>query len=66
MSTRDTYKYQFFSARRKLLHCGRTRRLHDREAEHRRDFKEPNGYIVQVGNITTWEAAGEWEKANRC
>jgi len=65
MPKRDTYKYHFKDGN-EILHCGITNDLDRREKEHKRDFHKPNGHIVQVGNITTREAAFDWEEEWKC
>lgn len=72
---RDTYKY-LFKVGNLQVHCGITNDLARREKEHQdsgnvtmRDGKKyywSKGHIVQVGNITTREAAMQWEKENGC
>ncbi len=56
---RDTYKYQF-KVGNKIVHGGITNDLERREAEHKQEW--PKGHISKVGNITTEDAAREWEK----
>ena len=56
---RDTYKYRF-KVGNKVVHCGITKDLQRREAEHRE--KWPKGHIKQVGVRTTEDAARKWEK----
>ncbi|MCE4564111.1 hypothetical protein INQ51_07290 [Maribellus sp. CM-23] len=72
---RDTYKYWFKVGNLKV-HCGITDNLLRRESEHKNSgryttynglrYYWQNGHIVQVGNITTKEAAMEWERQNGC
>lgn len=59
MAKRDTYKYHF-KVGNKIVHGGITNDLERREQEHK--TKWPKGHIVKVGNITTEEAARQWEK----
>ncbi|MBC8403286.1 MAG: hypothetical protein H8E14_17510 [Candidatus Marinimicrobia bacterium] len=56
---RDTYKY-YFKIGNKIVHGGITNDLERREQEHQQEW--PNGHIKKVGNITTHEAALDWEK----
>jgi hypothetical protein len=68
---RDTYKYHF-KVHGLIVHRGITNNLQKRENEHRNSGRYTNynlqrfywidGHIVQVGNITTKEAALEWER----
>jgi len=72
---RDTYKYWFKVGNIKV-HCGITDDLARREREHQNSGKYTlyngqryywsEGHIVQEGNITTREAALEWERINGC
>ena len=72
---RDTYKYNF-KVGNLIVHCGITYNLSQRENQHRNSgrytvyngkrFYWSNGHIVQVGNITTRQAAMEWERINKC
>ena len=72
---RDTYKYWFKVGHLKV-HCGITYDLSRRELEHRNSGRYTiyngqryywrDGHIVQEGNITTREAAMEWERQNDC
>ncbi len=72
---RDTYKYWFKIGNLKV-HCGITNNLRRREIEHQNSgrYKDNNGkryywkdgHIVQEGNITTREAAMQWERQNDC
>ena len=72
---RDTYKYWFKIGNLKV-HCGITNNLSRREIEHRNSGRYTilngqryywrDGRIVQEGNITTREAAMEWERQNDC
>lgn len=74
-NTRDTYKY-VFKVGNTQVHCGFTDDLDRRENEHKNSgrYKEindaryywKNGHILQVGNITTREAAMQWERENNC
>ena len=67
---RDTYKY-YFKVGNLIVHGGITNDLARRELEHKnsgrstsRDSKRhywSHGHIVQVGNITTRDAALDWE-----
>ncbi len=69
---RDTYKYHF-KVGNVIVHRGITKDLPRREMEHQNSGSYTNygsqrlywsnGHIVQVGNITTWEAALAWERA---
>lgn len=62
---RDTYKY-YFKVTGKIVHAGITNDLARRESEHRQS--KPSwkyGRIEQVGNVTTREAALEWEAEQR-
>ena len=56
---RDTNKY-LFKVGNKIVHGGITNDLERRETEHKQ--KWPKGHIFKVGNITTEEAARNWEK----
>jgi predicted GIY-YIG superfamily endonuclease len=56
---RHTCKY-YFKVGHKIRHAGITTDLERREREHRQ--KWPSGHICQVGNVTTDEAAREWEE----
>ena len=56
---RDTYKYHFKNGN-KIVHSGITNNLERREQEHQNEL--PKGHIFKVGNITTEDAAREWEK----
>lgn len=72
---RDTFKYWFKIGNLKV-HCGITDNLHRRENQHRNSSKYEvrngkryywkDGHIVKEGNITTREAAMQWERANGC
>lgn len=72
---RDTYKY-YFKVGNVIVHCGITKDLSRRENEHKnsggrtqRDgvvYYWSRGHISQVGNVTTEEAARQWEKENGC
>ena len=72
---RDTYKYWFKVGNLKV-HCGITDNLQRREGEHKNSgrytiyngkrYYWKDGHIVQEGNITTREAAMEWERKNGC
>ncbi len=72
---RDTYKYWFKVGNLKV-HCGITNNLTNRENQHKNSQRYTvysgerhywsNGHIVQEGNITTREAAMEWERENGC
>ncbi len=71
---RDTYKY-YFKVGNLIVHGGITNDLDRRELEHQnsgrwtlhngKKFYWSKGYIVQVGYITTREAALEWENRKR-
>jgi hypothetical protein len=70
---RDTYKYHF-KVGNVIVHGGITYDLAKREIEHQNSgrWSEYNGqrlywkygHIVQVGNITTRDAALAWEREN--
>ena len=60
---RDTYKYNFKHGN-KILHTGITNDLDRRETEHQRNI-DPKGHIVQVGRLTTCDAAKSWEDDQR-
>ena len=72
---RDTYKYWFKIGNLKV-HCGITYNLRQRENQHQNSGKYEvrndqryywkSGHIVQEGNITTREAAINWERLNGC
>ncbi|WP_299278370.1 hypothetical protein [uncultured Psychroserpens sp.] len=72
---RDTYKYVFKVGNLKV-HCGITNTLRIREQQHRNSgrytvyngsrYYWSNGHITQVGNVTTRQAAMEWERDNNC
>lgn len=72
---RDTYKY-WFKIGNLRVHCGITNDLTRREREHKnsgrvttyngKKYYWSNGHISKVGNITTRQAALEWEKENSC
>jgi predicted GIY-YIG superfamily endonuclease len=72
---RDTYKY-VFKVGNLQVHCGITDNLARREQEHRNSgrytiynnvrYYWSEGHISQVGNITTREAALQWERENGC
>jgi len=74
-NVRDTYKY-WFKIGNLNLHCGSTKNLRERELQHRNSGRYTTynaqrhywkyGHIVQEGNITTREAALEWERQNGC
>jgi len=57
--TRNIYKYQF-KVGNKIVHEGITDDLDRREQEHQQKWAK--GHIRKVGNVTTEEAAREWEK----
>ena len=57
--SRNTYKYHF-KLGNKIVHSGITDNLERREQEHQE--KWPNGHIMQVGRMTTEEAARDWEE----
>lgn len=59
MNVRNTYKYDF-KIGNKIVHSGITKDLERREDQHQ--VKWPKGYIVQVGNRITEEAARKWEE----
>jgi len=63
MAKRDTFKYQF-KVGNEIKHCGLTNNLNRREYEHQQKWSK--GHIVQVGNMTTRDAAMEWERKHRC
>ena len=58
--TRDTYKYHFKHGNR-IVHTGITEDLERREQEHKRTYGE-SGHIFKIGQVTTKEAALEWER----
>lgn len=68
---RDTYKY-FFKVGNVIVHRGITNNLQSRESQNQNSGRSKyingvrlywsNGHISQVGNITTSEAALEWER----
>jgi len=72
---RDTYMYWFKVGNLKV-HCGITDNLQRREGEHKKSgqysvynekrYYWKDGHIVKEGNITTREAAMEWERQNGC
>ncbi len=72
---RDTYKY-WFKVGNLRVHCGITNDLSRREREHQlsgkvtirngKKYYWQNGHIVKVGNVTTREAAMNWERVNNC
>ena len=72
---RDTYKY-YFKIGNLRVHCGITDNLSRRENQHQNSgryanyngtrYYWSNGHIVQVGNITTRQAAMDWERINNC
>jgi len=74
-SIRDTYKYWIKVGNLKVKY-GITDNLSKREREHQNSCRYTiyngqqyfwkDGHIVQEGNITTREAALEWERVNRC
>ena len=57
---RDTYKY-YFKVGNKRVYAGITDDLERREQEHKNKI-DKRGHIVQVGHITTRDAAQKWEK----
>ncbi len=69
----DTYKYHF-KVGNIIVHGGITNDLDTRETQHRNSCKWTqygamrlywsNGYIEQVGYVTTREAALRWEREN--
>ena len=61
---RDTYKY-YFKLGNRIVHAGITNDLKRREQEHRQKWGWGNGHIVQVGRMTTRQAALEWEAEQR-
>ena len=73
--TRSTYKY-WFKVGNLRVHCGITNDLSRREREHQlsgevtrhngKKYYWKNGHIVKVGNMTTREAAMNWERVNNC
>ena len=72
---RDTYKYWFKVGNLKV-HCGITNDLARREGEHQRSgnytkhnnkkYYWSNGHLAKEGNMTTRQAAMNWERANGC
>jgi len=70
-SIRDTYKYHFKVGNR-IVHRGITNDLQASESRHRTSGNSDtqggkriywkDGHIVQIGNITTREAALAWER----
>lgn len=66
MAYRDTFKYRFLAKDGEELHCGITYDLGRREGEHRRHFREPDGYIEPVGRRTSRAAAESWERRHGC
>lgn len=60
---RDTYKY-YFKLGNKIVRGGITIDLERREQEHQQQPGWGKGHIFKVGNITTEEAARQWEKDN--
>ena len=72
---RDLYKY-YFKVGNLKVHCGITNDLSRRENQHKNSdrystyngtrYYWSNGHIVQEGNITTRQAAMEWETRNNC
>ncbi len=65
-AVRDTYKYHFRIPQphrerrgRKTVVRGFTKNLEKREAEHQLTW--PEGRIHQVGRVTTWKEAEQWE-----
>lgn len=56
---RDTNKYECYQGD-KLVYVGITNDMERREAEHRADGMEFSS-MRKVGNITTTEAASDWE-----
>ncbi len=71
----DTYKY-WFKVGNLQVHCGITNDLKRREGEHKRSgrysvhngkrYYWSEGHIMQVGRVTTKQAALLWEKQNGC
>ena len=59
MSQRDTNKYECYDGN-KLVYVGITNDLGRREAEHRADGMVFTS-MRKVGNITTQQAASDWE-----
>ncbi|MBA7519811.1 hypothetical protein ES705_11899 [subsurface metagenome] len=59
LKTRSTYKYHL-KVGNKIVHRGTTNDLGRREIEHLQKWN--NGHIVQVGRMTTREAALRWER----
>lgn len=57
---RDTYKYHF-KVGNKIVHTGVTNDLGRRKGEHQQHRGWSKGRIEQVGNITSRDAALEWE-----
>ncbi len=70
---RNTYKYHF-KVGNVIVHGGITNNLIIREGQHKNSGRYTlyrnlrlywsNGYIIQVGNVTTREAALQWEREN--
>ena len=56
---RDTTKYHFKVGNR-VVHRGITNDLCRREREHQQNWA--NGHIEKIGNVTTREAALQWER----
>lgn len=59
MSKRDTYKYLLVDGN-EVVYIGITNDLERREAEHRSEGMQFTR-IVKIGNITTRDAAEDWE-----
>ena len=59
MAVKETFKYHM-KVGNKIVHRGITNDIDRREQEHRQEW--PNGHIVQIGRITTREAALKWER----
>ena len=56
--SRTWYRYQQMMGR-KVVHCGITQNLKERERETQQ--KWPGSHLMQVGHKTTKEAAQAWE-----
>ena len=72
---RDTYKYNF-KVGNLIVHCGITNNLEVRASQHKNSkryttynnirYYWKDGHILQIGEITTREAAMDWERVNNC
>ena len=60
MSNRDTYKYHL-KVGNKIVYAGITKNPKRREIAHQNDGQHANTHLVKIGNVTTREAAREWE-----